>query len=157
MQKWNGSEDEEDLNAHNSRNLMKKHPWRVDFTVVIWGQGQEGVSKRSSYRKRVRDRKKKSGRWRRGGAELFFRSVWKRSEVVVIECRWRIAIVLFPSCRRCLCVWMDLQWGSQDRERERERVISLGFCTAAARSGVGDILEPSIVYTDHKHLGSKAE
>lgn len=38
-----------------------------------------------------------------------------------------------------------------------ERVISLGFCTAAARSRVGDILEPSIVYTDHKHLGSKAE
>lgn len=43
------------------------------------------------------------------------------------------------------------------RERESERVISLGFCTAAARSRVGDILEPSIVYTDHKHLGSKAE
>ena len=86
----------------------------------------------------------------------------------MIECRWRIAIVLFPSCRRRLCVWMDLQRGSQDREREkgraseRGRVISLGFCTAAAaaaaaRSRVGDILEPSIVYTDHKHLGSKAE
>lgn len=36
-------------------------------------------------------------------------------------------------------------------------VISLGFCAAAARSRVRDILEPSIVYTDHKHLGSKAE
>lgn len=47
---------------------------------------------------------------------------------------------------------------SRQRERERGRVISLGFCTAAAaRSRVGDILEPSIVYTDHKHLGSKAE
>lgn len=46
---------------------------------------------------------------------------------------------------------------SRRRERERGRVISLGFCTAAAHSRVGDILEPSIVYTDHKHLGSKAE
>lgn len=45
----------------------------------------------------------------------------------------------------------------ESRERERERVISLGFCTAVAHAGVGDILEPSIVYTDHKHLGSKAE
>lgn len=45
----------------------------------------------------------------------------------------------------------------RERKRERERVISLGFCTAAAHSRVGDILEPSIVYTDHKHLGSKAE
>lgn len=83
--------------------------------------------------------------------------------MVMIECHWRIAIVLFPSCRRCLCVWMDLQRGSpegereSEREKERERVISLGFCTAAARSRVGDILEPSIVYTDHKHLGSQAE
>lgn len=114
----------------------------------------------------MRSRKKKKRKKElAGGLNYFLRSAWKRSEVVMIECRWRIAIVLFPSCRRRLCVWMDLQRGSQDGEREKERaskrgrVISLGFCTAAAaaRSRVGDILEPSIVYTDHKHLGSKAE
>lgn len=52
---------------------------------------------------------------------------------------------------------MGSWWRGTREGGEGERAISLGFCTAAARSGVGDILEPSIVYTDHKHLGSKAE
>lgn len=83
--------------------------------------------------------------------------VWKRCDVAMIESHWRRATVLFPSCRCCLCLDGFTVRESRQSEGERGRVISLGFCTAAARSRVGDVLEPSIVYTDHKHLGSKAE
>lgn len=75
----------------------------------------------------------------------------------MIECHWRIAIVLFPSCRRCLCLDRFTVRESRQRERESDKSGLLHSTAAAARSRVGDILEPSIVYTDHKHLGSKAE
>lgn len=57
----------------------------------------------------------------------------------------------------CVSGWIYSEGVETLKEKKRERVISLGSCTTAARFRVGDILEPSIVYTDHKHLGSKAE
>lgn len=93
-------------------------------------------------------------KYKSGGSEPIFIGKWP--DLAMIEGCWRRAMVLFPSCCCCLCVWMDLQWGTQDKERRGEREgDKSGLLHCYSR--VGDILKPSMVYTDHKHLGSKAE
>lgn len=50
--------------------------------------------------------------------------------------------------------WIYSEGVETERRRERESDKS-GLLHCYPR--MGDILEPSIVYTDHKHLGLKAE
>lgn len=123
------------------------------------------VSKKGSYRKGVRNLKKEE-RKKFGGWTVPFCFFAKSVEMVRDGHDWvplensNSSVSQLSPLLVCLDGFTARESRRREREserEERERVISLGFCTAAARSRVGDILEPSIVYTDHKHLGSQAE